>query len=398
MELREHAEKQTDNGHEFFGGEVLPLLPLRGMIVFPYMVVPLEVGREKSVGALEDAMVHDRLILLSAQREAKIDEPQPEDIHKIGTLAEIKQLMKLPDGTIRVLVEGLSRMEIDAFVQEDPFYRVRVNTVEQEQAGNLETEALMRSIVEQFEQFNKISKKVSAEVLVALNAIDEPGRLADEIAAHMGLRMEDKQSILETINAEDRLSKVFEILTREIEISELEKKIHLRVRKQMEKAQKEYYLREQIKAIQKELGDKDDRAAEVEELRTRIAELDLPDYVSEKALKEVDRLEKMPPMVAEAVVVRNYLDWLLALPWNVTTEDQLDVNEAERILDEDHYGLEKVKERILEYLAVCQLSKRLRGPILCLIGPPGTGKTSLAKSVARALGRKFVRFSLGGVR
>lgn len=398
MELREQAEKQIDNGHEFFGGEVLPLLPLRGMIVFPYMVVPLEVGREKSVGALEDAMVHERLILLSAQREAKIDEPQPEDIYKIGTLAEIKQLMKLPDGTIRVLVEGLSRMEIDEFVQEDPFYRVRVNTIEQEHAGSLETEALMRSIIEQFEQFNRIGKKVSAEALAAINAIAEPGRLADEIASHMGLRMEDKQTILETLNADERLSKIYEMLTREIEISELEKKIHLRVRKQMEKAQKEYYLREQIKAIQKELGDKDDRAAEVEELRTRIADLDLPDYVSEKALKEVERLEKMPPMVAEAVVVRNYLDWLLALPWNKATEDRLDVEEAERILNEDHYGLEKVKERILEYLAVCQLSKRLRGPILCLIGPPGVGKTSLAKSVARALGRKFVRFSLGGVR
>jgi ATP-dependent Lon protease len=398
MELRNQAEKQIDNGHEFFGGEILPLLPLRGMIVFPYMVVPLEVGREKSVGALEDAMLHDHLILLSAQREAKVDEPQPEDIYKIGTLAEIKQLMKLPDGTIRVLVEGLSRMEIDEFVQEDPFYRVRVNNIEQEHSVNLETEALMRSIVEQFEQFNKISKKVSAEVLIAINAIDEPGRLADEIAAHMGLRLEDKQSILEMLNVDERLSKVYELLTREIEISELEKKIHLRVRKQMEKAQKEYYLREQIKAIQKELGDKDDRAAEVEELRARIAELDLPDYVSEKALKEVERLEKMPPMVAEAVVVRNYLDWLLALPWKEETEDRLDVDEAERILNEDHYGLEKVKERILEYLAVCQLSKRLRGPILCLIGPPGVGKTSLAKSVARALGRKFVRFSLGGVR
>jgi len=398
MELRDQAEKQIDNGHDIFEGDVLPLLPLRGMIVFPYMVVPLEVGREKSVGALEDAMLHDHLILLSAQREAKVDEPQPEDIYNIGTLAEIKQLMKLPDGTIRVLVEGLSRMEIDEFVQEDPFYRVRVNNVEQDQPANLETEALMRSIVEQFEQFNKISKKVSAEVLVNINAIDEPGRLADEIAAHMGLRMEDKQSILEMINADERLSKVYEMLTREIEISELEKKIHLRVRKQMEKAQKEYYLREQIKAIQKELGDKDDRAAEVEELRARIAELDLPDYVLEKALKEVERLEKMPPMVAESVVVRNYLDWLLALPWNEETEDRLDVDEAERILNEDHYGLEKVKDRILEYLAVCQLSKRLRGPILCLIGPPGVGKTSLAKSVARALGRKFVRFSLGGVR
>lgn len=403
MEFREHEHEQEQKHSEaqtVLTEGVLPLLPLRGMIVFPYMVIPLEVGREKSISALEDAMVHERLILLSAQREAGIDEPEPEDIYSVGTLAEIKQLMKLPDGTIRVLVEGMARMRIVEFVQGSPFFRVRAQSLQEEESDerNLETEAFMRAAIEQFEQYVKVGKKVPAEVLPAISNLDEPGRLADTIASHLVLRLEDKQSILEAPSPLQRLQKLHEILTREMEILELERKIQYRVRKQMEKAQKEYYLREQIKAIQKELGDKDDRAAEVEELRERIAQAKLPDYVEEKALKEVERLEKMPPMVAESVVIRNYLDWLLGLPWSVRTEDRIDVNEAERILNEDHFGLEKVKGRILEYLAVCQLSKKLRGPILCLIGPPGVGKTSLAKSIARALGRKFVRFSLGGVR
>lgn len=399
MEIRQQSQQQDQTEDTMMlSGEVLPLLPLRGMIVYPGMVIPLEVGREKSISALEDAMVHERMIILAAQREAKIDEPQADDIFHVGTLAEVKQLMKLPDGTIRVLVEGLSRMEVIEYVQEDPFYRVKAGTLEEEPGDMLETQALMRGTMEQFEQYVKSSKKVPAEVLVTVGNIDDPGRLADTIASHLVLRLEDKQTILETAAPQERLEKLYEFITREMEILELERRIHYRVRKQMEKTQKEYYLREQIKAIQKELGDKDDRAAEVEELRDRIASLKLPDYVEEKALKELERLEKMPPMVAESVVVRNYLDWLLGIPWNTKTEDRLDVDEAERILNEDHYGLKQVKERILEYLAVCQLSNHLRGPILCLIGPPGVGKTSLAKSVARALNRKFVRFSLGGVR
>lgn len=399
MEIRQQSQQQDQTDDSMMlSGEVLPLLPLRGMIVYPGMVIPLEVGREKSVSALEDAMLHERMILLAAQREAKIDEPQTADIFHVGTLAEVKQLMKLPDGTIRVLVEGLSRMEIMEYVQEDPFYRVKAGMLEEESSDMLETQALMRGTMEQFEQYVKSSKKVPAEVLVTVGNIDDPGRLADTIASHLVLRLEDKQVILETVAPHERLERLYEFITREMEILELERRIHYRVRKQMEKTQKEYYLREQIKAIQKELGDKDDRTAEVEELHERIASLKLPDYVEEKALKELERLEKMPPMVAESVVVRNYLDWLLGIPWNTKTEDRLDVNEAERILDEDHYGLKQVKERILEYLAVCQLSNHLRGPILCLIGPPGVGKTSLAKSVARALNRKFVRFSLGGVR
>jgi ATP-dependent Lon protease len=378
--------------------EILPLLPLRGMIVFPYMVVPLDVGRDKSISALEEAMINERQIVLAAQRQAKITEPTEEDIYEIGTLAEIKQLLKLPDGTIRVLVEGLRRIRITQYVQADPHYRVKVAAVEEVNEKDNETEALMRSALYQFEQLIKLSKKVPPEVMISVNNIEDPGRLADIITSHLNLKVEEKQEILEAISAHERLEILCSFLIKEIDILEIERKIHLRVRKQMEKTQKEYYLREQIKAIQKELGDADERMAEVEELRSKLSKLDLAETINEKVLKEIDRLAKMPPLAAEAVVVRNYIDWVLSLPWNTITEDRLDVKVAESILNEDHYGLEKVKERILEYLAVCQLTKELKGPILCLIGPPGVGKTSLAKSVARALNRKFVRFSLGGVR
>lgn len=378
--------------------ETLPLLPLRGMIVFPYMVVPLDVGRDKSISALEEAMINERLIVLAAQRQAKISEPEEDDIYEIGTLAEIKQLLKLPDGTIRVLVEGLRRIRVVRYLQADPHYRVEVADVEEINEKDNETEALMRSALYQFEQLIKLSKKVPPEVMVSVNNIEDPGRLADIVTSHLNLKVEEKQEILEALSAHDRLEILCSFLIKEIDILEMERKIHLRVRKQMEKTQKEYYLREQIKAIQKELGDADERIAEVEELRVRLSKLVLSEEVEEKVLKEIDRLAKMPPLAAEAVVVRNYIDWILSLPWNTTTEDRLDVTVAETILNEDHYGLDKVKERILEYLAVCQLTKELKGPILCLIGPPGVGKTSLAKSVARALNRKFVRFSLGGVR
>lgn len=378
--------------------ESLPLLPLRGMIVFPYMVVPLDVGRDKSISALEEAMINERFIVLAAQRQAKISEPDEEDIYEMGTLAEIKQLLKLPDGTIRVLVEGLHRIRVVSYLQSEPHYRVVVGSVEEINEKDNETEALMRSALYQFEQLIKLSKKVPPEVMVSVNNIEDPGRLADIITSHLNLKVEEKQQILEAVSAHDRLETLCSFLIKEIDILEMERKIHLRVRKQMEKTQKEYYLREQIKAIQKELGEADERSAEIEELRARLSKLVLAEEIEEKVLKEIDRLAKMPPLAAEAVVVRNYIDWILSLPWNTTTEDRLDVKVAETILNEDHYGLDKVKERILEYLAVCQLTKELKGPILCLIGPPGVGKTSLAKSVARALNRKFVRFSLGGVR
>jgi ATP-dependent Lon protease len=380
--------------------ESLPLLPLRGIIIFPYMVFPFEVARDKSISALEEALLYNRLIILCSQRQAKVYEPypNPEDIYEIGTMAEIKQLLKLPDGTIRVLVEGLCRVNINCYLQNEPHYRVKFNTIHENSEKDVETEALMRSTLYQFEQYIKLSRKIPPETMTSVNNLDDPGRMADIITSNLNLKFEEKQAILEAIVPRERLEKLCSFLVKEIDILEMERKIHLRVRKQMEKTQKEYYLREQMKAIQKELGDQDDRVAEVEELRGKLAQVHLPEDVSDKVLKEIDRLAKMPPMSAEAVVVRNYIDWILVLPWNHVTEDRLDVATAEQILNEDHYGLEKVKERILEYLAVCQLTKQLKGPILCLIGPPGVGKTSLAKSVARAINRKFVRFSLGGVR
>lgn len=376
----------------------LPLLPLRGVLVFPYMVIHLDVGREKSIKALEEAMLQDREIFLATQKDAQNDDPQPDDIYTVGSVAEIKQLLKLPGGTLRVLVEGIHRAEIAEYIESDPFYHVEIIEHEEEFDKTAEIEALMRSLVSQFEQYVKLSKKVPPETVMNIITIEEPHRLADLIASHINLKIKQKQELLEAIDIRVRLEKLDGIIAGEIEILELERKINLRVRKQMEKTQKEYYLREQLKAIQKELGDKDDRVTEVEEYRKKIAEGNLPSEVEEKALKEVDRLEKMPPMVAESAVIRNYLDWLLAVPWNKTSEEKIDIKQAEQILNEDHYGLKKPKERILEYLAVKKLTEKLKGPIICFVGPPGVGKTSLAKSIARATGRKFIRMSLGGVR
>ncbi|EEG78171.1 endopeptidase La [Dethiobacter alkaliphilus] len=378
--------------------KTLPLLPLRGILVFPNMVLHLDVGRERSVSALEQAMVEDNKVLLVAQKEARIDEPTPEEIYSMGTVAQIKQMLKLPGGTIRVLVEGLSRAYVREFVESDPFFKVEAEELDDDNGKSVEVEALMRSVLYQFEQYIKLSKKIPPETLVTVSSIDEPGRLADIIASHLTLKIQQKQDILEATSPRDRLDKLSAILSHEMEVLEIERKINLRVRKQMERTQKEYYLREQMKAIQKELGEKDERMAEADEYREKISEAELPEEVEEKALKEVERLEKMPPAAAEAVVIRNYLDWILAIPWVYQTDDRLDLNRAEEILDEDHYGLEKVKERIIEYLAVRQLAKKLKGPILCLVGPPGVGKTSLARSIARALERNFVRMSLGGVR
>jgi ATP-dependent Lon protease len=395
QQLGENLQERQGNDE----GRILPLLPLRGLLVFPYMVIHLDVGREKSVSAIDEAMLHDREILLVTQREAQTDEPGGDDIFQVGTIAEIKQLLKLPGGTFRVLVEGLRRARIREYLTEEPFIKVVVDEYEEDDYEKTpEIEALMRSVISQFEEYVRVGKKIPPETAVSIVSIEEPGRLADLISAHINLQISDKQAILEAFDPRERLERLAEILSREMEILELERKINLRVRKQMEKTQKEYYLREQMKAIQKELGDKDERMAEVEELRMRIAEADLPKEVEEKALKEVDRLEKMPPMVAEAVVVRNYLDWLLALPWSKETKDRLDLDKAEGILEADHYALAKPKDRILEYLAIRKLATKMRGPIICFVGPPGVGKTSLAKSVARALGRKFVRISLGGVK
>ncbi len=375
-----------------------PLLPLRGQIVFPEMIVPLEVGREKSLRALDDALSRDKRMVLAMQKDTRADDPTPDDIYVVGTLVEIKQVARVPGGTMKVVFEGISRCQILRYTQQEPLFRVEAQEVYEATERSAEAEALMRTVVSQFEQWVKRSKKAPPEALATIVTIDQPGRLSDNIASQMPLKVEDKQSVLDAFGVAERLARVSELLAREVELLDIETRINARVRKQMEKTQKEYYLREQLKAIQKELGDKDDRTSEVEEFRKKIEELKLPQEAHEKAMREVDRLEKMPPMAAEAVVVRNYLEWITSLPWATQTEDRIDLNEAQVILDEDHYGLEKVKDRILEYLAIRKLKDTLRGPILCLVGPPGVGKTSLAKSVARSLGRKFVRVSLGGVR
>ncbi len=376
----------------------IPLLPLRGLLVYPSMVLHLDVGREKSVKALEKAMVEDSLILLCSQSEMNIEEPTKEDIYRVGTVSRVRQMLKLPNGTIRVLVEGVNRAEIMEFVNNDEFYEVAVREWHEKPVEDPEIDALMRSVLGQFEHYINLSKKVTPETLAAVSDIDEPGRLADVICSHLSLKIKDKQDILETLDVRQRLEKLLDFLNNEREVLELERKINQRVKKQMEKTQKEYYLREQMKAIQKELGEKEGRAGEVEELRSQLEGKELPEKVREKVEKEIDRLEKMPASSAEGGVIRNYIDWLLSLPWGKLTEDDLDINRAEEILNEDHYGLEKPKERVLEYLAVQKLVKRLKGPILCLVGPPGVGKTSIARSIARSLGRQFIRLSLGGVR
>lgn len=375
------------------------MLPLRGLLVFPYTVIHLDVGRKKSIQAIEESMLDTKEILLATQKEAQTDDPEEQEIYSVGTIAEIRQVLKMPGGTMRVLVEGLYRAEVQSYLSHEPFIKVEVEVLrEGENVKTPEIEALMRTLVSQFEQWVRMSKKIPPETVVSVVGIEEPGRLADVIASHLTLRINEKQRILELKNVSERLNFLCELLVKEMEVLELERKINIRVRKQMEKTQKEYYLREQMKAIQKELGDKDERTSEIEELREKIRTASLPKEAEDKAYKELDRLEKMPPMVAEAVVVRNYLDWLLALPWSVETRDRLDLKVAEKYLEEDHYGLEKPKERILEYLAIRKLAKKMKGPILCLVGPPGVGKTSLGKSVARSLGRKFIRMSLGGIR
>ncbi|WP_046215726.1 endopeptidase La [Paenibacillus wulumuqiensis] len=375
-----------------------PLLPLRGLLVYPSMVLHLDVGRDKSVKALEKAMVDDNLILLCSQSEVNIEEPSQDEIFKIGTIAKVRQMLKLPNGTMRVLVEGLERAEVIEYTDNEEYYEVQARELPEEENNDPEVHALMRTVLTEFEHYINLSKKVTPETMAAVSDIEEPGRLADVITSHLVIKIKDKQHILEAIDVHVRLERLLDILHNEREVLELERKISQRVKKQMEKTQREYYLREQMKAIQKELGEKEGRAGEAEELRQQLAELTVPEKIQEKIEKEIDRLEKTPANSAEGGIIRNYLDWLLSLPWDKRTTDDLDLHHAERILNEDHYGLDKPKERVLEYLAVQKLVKKLKGPILCLVGPPGVGKTSLARSIAKSLGREFVRISLGGVR
>ena len=388
----------SEGGDEAPAENAIPLLPLRDIIVFPHMVVPLFVGRQKSIAALEAAMEADQVILLAAQKEAKTNEPDAGDIHTVGTLGNIVQLLRLPDGTVKVLVEGKHRARVAKFVDNDTHFTVVADPVEEEGGELAEIDALVRSINTAFESYVKANKKIPPEMVMTVAAIDEPSRLADTIVSHLGIKLEDKQDLLETVSVTERLEKVLGFMRSEMEILEVEKRIRSRVKKQMEKTQKEYYLNEQMRAIQKELGEKDEFKNEIQELEEKLAELKIHDDAREKTEKEIKKLKMMSPMSAEATVVRNYIDWVLALPWGEYTEDAIDIVEARRVLDEDHYGLDKVKERILEYLAVTKLVGQIKGPILCLVGPPGVGKTSLGRSIARATNREFVRVSLGGVR
>ncbi len=379
-------------------GDLLPVLPLRDIVVFPHMIVPLFVGREKSVRALEAVMKDDKQILLVAQKNATEDDPSADGIFRVGTVSTILQLLKLPDGTVKVLVEGSRRARIATFKETDAYFEAFVEPVGDEGAEARELEALARTVVSQFEQYIKLNKKIAPEVLVSINQIEDPSKLADTVASHLNLKIAEKQEVLETASIGERLERVFGHMEAEIGVLQVEKRIRSRVKRQMEKTQREYYLNEQLKAIQKELGEGEEGKDEAAELEARIKKTRLSKEAREKAMAELKKLRTMSPMSAEATVVRNYLDWLLGIPWKKRSKVRNDVRAAEKVLNDDHYGLDKVKERILEYLAVQSRSDKMRGPILCLVGPPGVGKTSLGKSIARATGRNFVRMSLGGVR
>lgn len=376
----------------------LPLLPLRDVVIYPHMVLPLFVGREKSIDALEEAMANDKQVLLVAQRNASDDNPGVDDIYQVGTVSSILQLLKLPDGTIKVLVEGGYRAAVDFINDDGPFAIAGVREIESDEPAEKEGEGLLRSTASQFEKYVNLSKKVPAEVLTSLSGIDDPGRLADTIAAHMGVDLEEKQRILEIADVEQRLEHLMGLMEAEIDLFQVEKRIRGRVKKQMEKSQREYYLNEQMKAIQKELGDMDEVPNEADDLEARIHEAKMPEEAQEKALGELSKLKMMSPMSAEASVVRSYVDWMVSVPWSKRSKVKHDLKRASDILEKDHYGLEEVKERILEYLAVQKRVRKLKGPVLCLVGPPGVGKTSLGESLARATNRKFVRMALGGVR
>ncbi|UWR63191.1 endopeptidase La [Phaeobacter inhibens] len=375
-----------------------PVLPLRDIVVFPHMIVPLFVGRDKSVRALEEVMTDDKQILLSSQIDPAEDDPQSDGIYNVGVLANVLQLLKLPDGTVKVLVEGHARVKITEYLENDNFFEARAEYLT-EMPGDVTTvEALLRTVGDEFERYAKVRKNIPEEALSAVGETTEPAKLADLVAGHLGIEVDNKQDLLETLSVSERLEKVYGLMQGELSVLQVEKKIKTRVKTQMEKTQREYYLNEQMKAIQKELGDSEDGSNEVAELEAKIAETKLSKEAREKSEAELKKLKNMSPMSAEATVVRNYLDWILALPWGTKSRVKKDLSRAQDILDADHYGLEKVKERIVEYLAVQQRSAKLKGPILCLVGPPGVGKTSLGKSVAKATGREFIRISLGGVR
>ena len=379
---------------------LLPCVPLRGVTIFPYMVLHFDVGRDRSIAALDEAMLSNQMLFLATQKNTRTEDPNIEDLYEVGTISRIKQMLKMPGDTIRVLVEGLSRGRIIKCHETSPFFVVEIEEVEDEPGNRniLEEEALMRGLLNVFEDYIKLSSKASPETIISVNAVQDPGQVADVIAANILVKTEDKQAVLDAFDISERLRTLYDILSREIQILEIERKINLRVKNQMDKMQRDYYLREQLKAINKELGMRDDLSSEVDEYKLKVQNAGLPEEAFDKAMREIDRLAKTPFGSAETGVIRAYLDWIIDMPWNIYTEDNTDLKKAAAILADEHYGLEKVKERIIEFLAVHQLKKNMKGPIICFVGPPGVGKTSIARSIANALNRKFIRMSLGGVR
>ena len=398
--MSESIEQETQPPHNIEIPEQLPLLPVRDIVVFPYMVLPLFVGREMSIKAIEAALAGNRMIFLATQKALDVENPQPTDIHTIGTVGIIMRMLKLPDERIKILVQGLSKAKIADYIQTEPYYSVRIDKITEGKAtgSTLETEAVMRTVKEQIERIVTLGKVLIPDVMVVIENLEEPGRLADMVASNLGLKVEVTQSVLEIMDPIKRLRQVSEILAKEIDVLSMQQKIQAQAKGEMDKTQREYFLREQLKAIQKELGDLDERAEEVAEFRKRVKDAKMPEKVLKEVEKQIRRLEKMHPDTAESATVRTYLEWMVELPWSKKSKDNLDLKAAQKVLNEDHYDLEKVKERILEYLAVRKLKEKMKGPILCFVGPPGVGKTSLGKSIARALGREFVRISLGGVR
>lgn len=394
---RKKLEKETDNIR--YIPEFLPLLPIRDRVYFPHMIFPLNVAREKSLRALEEARSQTRIVLLVSQKDPLIDDPEPDDLYTVGVAAEVMHVLNIPDGTVRVMLEGLMRVRVEEYLQTDPFMFVRVKPLEEPEENDLEIEALMRVVRSQFQQVVELGRNIAPEAVINVTHVENPGQLADMIPPYLvPVKVSVHQELLETLSPRERLMKLSEYLQRELELLELQQSIREKVEREMGETQKEYFLREQLKTIQQELGERDERATEVEEYRAKIAEAGMPEDVAERALKEVDRLEKMPFAAPEGVVIRTYLDWLVSMPWNKQSEEHLEIEDAKRVLDEDHYGLSKVKDRVLEFLAVRKLTGTTKGPILCFVGPPGVGKTSIGRSIARALGRKFIRVSLGGVR
>jgi ATP-dependent Lon protease len=393
-------EGQGFQGSERKMPETVPVLPVRDVVVYPFMILPLFVGREKSIRAVEEALTRDRLIILVAQRNAEVEDPQSDEIHAIGTVAMVMRVLKMPDGRVKILVQGLARAQITEFLRKEPCFEARIVEILDDEvpAMGVELEALIRTVKEQVSKSASLGKQISPDILVIINSLDHPGRLADLVASHLHLEVEQGVQILEITNPVDRLQRISDFLLKELEILEVQQRIQVQAKEEIDKTQREYYLREQLRAIQKELGETDERQQEIEEFSTKIEKAKMPSQVAAEAKTQLNRLARMHPDAAEASVVRTYLDWLTELPWSKLTRDKVKIQRAQKILDEDHYNLEKVKERILEYLAVRKLKKKMKSPILCFVGPPGVGKTSLGRSIARALGRKFIRISLGGVR